>query len=119
MKVLGITDERNECDCCGKKNLKCTVALEHTDADGNGTGSIVYFGRDCAARKIYGNNKSGNVKSVEALGKAIEYARKWLRHTDKHTARLVGDAIRCRFTRVHEVGKFSLQFDNGVTVSKD
>ena len=56
MKILGITDDRTECDCCGKVGLKCTVALEHVDSEGNGTGEIVYFGRDCAARKLYGNN---------------------------------------------------------------
>lgn len=118
MKVLGITDERTECDCCGKVNLKCTVAIESTDADGNGTGSIVYFGRDCASRAIYGNNKSGNVAAVESLGKAIEYARKWLRHTEKHTAKVVANAIRVRFTAVHESGEFSLRFNNGIEVSK-
>lgn len=116
MKVLGITDERTECDCCGKANLKCTVAIEDTDNDGNGTGNIAYFGRDCASRKIYGNNKSGNVKAVESLGRAIEYARKWLRFTEKHTAKVVADAIRVRFTSVHEVGEFGLRFDNGVEV---
>ena len=98
MKVLGITDERTECECCGKVGLKCTVAIECTDIDGNGTGNVLYFGRDCAARKIHGNNKSGSVKSIELLGRAIEYARKWLRHTEKHTAELVANAIRVKFT---------------------
>lgn len=43
---LGITDETTVCECCGKKNLKCTVVLE--DESGN----LVRFGRDCASRAL-------------------------------------------------------------------
>lgn len=117
IRILGTTDERTECECCGKTNLKCTVAIEALDADGNGTGSISYFGRDCASRAIYGNNKSGNVAAVERIAKAIEYAKKWLKHTEKHTAKVVANAIRVRFTNAHVTGEFSITFDNGVTVS--
>lgn len=44
MRAIGITDERTSCDCCGKADLKCTVAME-TDS-----GDIVYYGRVCASR---------------------------------------------------------------------
>lgn len=44
MKLLGITDQFNTCDCCGKTDLKCTVAFQQED------GSIVYYGRICATR---------------------------------------------------------------------
>ena len=43
--ILGITDDITTCDCCGKTNLKRTVAL---DRDGD----TVYFGVDCAARAM-------------------------------------------------------------------
>lgn len=118
LRILGITDEKTECECCGKANLKCTVAIEHLDGDGNGTGSIMYYGRDCAARTMYGSNKSGNVAAVESVAKAIEYAKKWLRATEKHTAKVVANAIRVRFTAVHECGEFALKFNNGVVVAK-
>ena len=42
MKLLGITDCVNECDCCGKTDLKCTVAFRTEDCQ------IVYYGRTCA-----------------------------------------------------------------------
>ncbi len=42
--VLGISDSRTTCDCCGKTNLKRTVALQQL-ADG----STVYYGTQCAA----------------------------------------------------------------------
>jgi hypothetical protein len=118
MRILGITDERTECDCCGKTNLKCTVALEKVDAEGNGTGEIVYFGRDCAARTLHGNNKSKNVKRVESLAKAIEYAKAWLRRTEKHTAAVVASAIRVRFTNCSECSEFGIEFGNGVVVAR-
>lgn len=40
---LGVTDEVNSCDCCGKSNLKSTVAFDVT-------GEIVHYGSTCAAR---------------------------------------------------------------------
>lgn len=44
MRLLGITDSVNTCDCCGKTDLKCTVAFEQEDLN------IVYYGRICAQR---------------------------------------------------------------------
>lgn len=44
MKVLGITDSVNVCDCCGKKDLARTVAI---DLDGE----VVYYGTSCATQK--------------------------------------------------------------------
>lgn len=58
LKVLGTTDEITTCDCCGKANLKLTVALE-SDATG-----IIHYGRDCAARAIHGHNSRRNVNRV-------------------------------------------------------
>lgn len=45
-QVLGITDERTSCDCCGKSDLKRTVALQFGDAD------PVFYGTTCAARAL-------------------------------------------------------------------
>lgn len=45
---LGLTEEVTTCECCNKKNLKVTVALQYKD------GGIVYYGRDCAGKAIYG-----------------------------------------------------------------
>lgn len=59
-KALGVTDEVTVCDCCGKKNLKCTVALEMED------GSIVHYGRDCAAAAVFGHKSSKNAELIAA-----------------------------------------------------
>lgn len=44
MNALYITDEVNTCDCCGRTGLKATVAMKLSD------GSILHYGRTCAAR---------------------------------------------------------------------
>ncbi len=63
MKVLGITEEVNICDCCGKKDLERTVALEL-----NG-GEVAYYGTTCATRK------HGVKTGIKSLNK-IELMRK-------------------------------------------
>lgn len=49
--LLGISDDVTECDCCGKVDLKCTMALAEHDEDGNAIGEV-YYGRDCGARAL-------------------------------------------------------------------
>ena len=43
-RALGTEDSINTCDCCGKINLKFTVAIELDD------GEIVHYGQVCARR---------------------------------------------------------------------
>lgn len=45
MKALYITDEIDTCDCCGRTDLKATVAMQLSDG-----GGILHYGRICAAR---------------------------------------------------------------------
>ena len=53
-KILGICDNMNSCDCCGKTDLQKTVAIENCE-----TGSIGYFGTSCAMQpsKCFGFEK--------------------------------------------------------------
>jgi hypothetical protein len=44
MKALYITDEIDTCDCCGRTDLKATVAMQLD------CGGIAHYGRTCAAR---------------------------------------------------------------------
>lgn len=114
-KILGITDERTECECCGKTNLKCTVALEFTDAEGNATGDVTYYGRDCAAKAILGNNKAGSIKTIESTAKGIAYCQKWLHKTPAHTAAVVARGCMV-FCPCFVVGE-EIHFHNGATVA--
>lgn len=47
-RILGISDEVNTCDCCGRSNLKATVEILFDDAD-----EPLYYGRTCAARHVH------------------------------------------------------------------
>lgn len=44
-EILGITDEINACDCCGRTGLKATVEIQFDDEP-----EPVHYGRTCAAR---------------------------------------------------------------------
>lgn len=72
MKLLGITDSVNECDCCGKTDLKCTVVFETSDLQ------IVHYGRTCAS-KHYGqptkqiNNELRTIAEIARSEARAEY----------------------------------------------
>lgn len=44
--IQGVTDEVTSCDCCGRQDLKRTVALLGEDGD------EVFFGTECAAKAL-------------------------------------------------------------------
>lgn len=46
MRVLGVNDDRDSCDCCGRQGLKKVVWLE------TAAGEIVAYGTGCAARVL-------------------------------------------------------------------
>jgi hypothetical protein len=50
-RYLGTTDHMQECQRCGRVDLRATVALMLRDADGD-TGEVVYYGSSCAARAL-------------------------------------------------------------------
>ena len=65
MKILGFTEEINNCDCCGKSELKGTVAI-------NFDGDIKYFGRTCATKQgALKNEIEKAVKSNESVIKFV------------------------------------------------
>lgn len=64
-KFLGNTDDVTTCECCGKQNLKSTVALELEDG-----GEPVYFGVTCAARAL-----AMSAKDVRVAARTADRAR--------------------------------------------
>ncbi len=46
MRVLGVNDDRDCCDCCGRQGLKKVVWLE------TAAGEVVAYGTGCAARAL-------------------------------------------------------------------
>ena len=68
-KVLGVNDDRDFCECCGKEGLKKVVWIEHCD-----TGDVQHFGTSCAASPVKG---FGLKKEIAKAG------REWSKELDR------------------------------------
>ena len=66
-KILGISDEQTECDCCGTKGLKRTVALE-VWRDGENTLEVIRVGVDCAEILLSRSGKGISAAKIKAEG---------------------------------------------------
>lgn len=67
--LLGVTDEVTVCDCCGKRNLKVTVALETEGGD------ILHYGRDCAGAALYGRKSRKNGAAAYDQARMVQRCR--------------------------------------------
>jgi hypothetical protein len=68
-KIKGISDDQTECDCCGRKGLKRTVALE-VFQDGDSTLDIIRVGVDCASVLM---SRTGKPKSAMAIRQEAQF----------------------------------------------
>lgn len=96
--LLGITDETHVCDCCGKQNLKRVAVIQLAD------GSIVRYGRDCAAREL-GKTVGVNIDSLVEIKK---YINKW---ESKYTGEIIVKGIwnKLGYTAKFVDGKYIIQ----------
>lgn len=76
VRFLGTTDDVTTCECCGKKDLKSTVAISIDDGD------AMYFGVTCAAhalrrdaRHVRGESRKADRAREAAEAKARQDAR--------------------------------------------
>jgi hypothetical protein len=58
-KVLGVNDDQNFCECCGKTGLKRVVWVEDTE-----TGDIKHFGTTCAIKPAKGFDCEKEIKKA-------------------------------------------------------
>ncbi len=64
MRVLGVNDDRDSCDCCGRQGLKKVVWLE------TAAGEVVAYGVGCAARALgIGGTLVGQRKAIAELAR--------------------------------------------------
>ena len=107
VKYLGTTDEVTTCDCCGRSNLKNTVALSLDDGD------PVYYGVTCAARALKTSTKEVRAGAKAADDASAQAARDKLRGAQEaSTARWfawlerTAPAGRDPFTRIEALGGY-------------
>jgi hypothetical protein len=81
--VIGTTDERNQCDCCGRSDLKRVVAMDDHEA-----GIVVYFGTTCAAKmaRVPVKVLRGMVSAEEERQRKAEQAERARRDAEKSAA---------------------------------
>ena len=60
MEILGTNDAVNTCDCCGKSNLKFTIAVSVN-------GELLHYGSTCATRHT--GKTSGQINQAIATAK--------------------------------------------------
>lgn len=84
VRFLGTTDDVTTCECCGRADLKSTVALSIDGAD------PVYFGSDCAARAIG--------RSVAEIKRATKKADDDKRRAEDARLKAKHDAFMVRWT---------------------
>ena len=58
-KVLGVNDDKDSCECCGKQGLKKVVWIEDTE-----TQEIKHFGTTCAASPVKGFGVNKEIKQA-------------------------------------------------------
>lgn len=80
-KLLGIVDDTDTCECCGKRGLKRVAVIEMPD------GRIVRYGTTCASYAL-GNYIKNEIETVASL-KA--YITRW---QAKYTGDIVAKGIR-------------------------
>jgi len=69
----GISDAVTTCECCGRTDLRRTIALSM-----DGESDPVYFGRDCAARALRWAGYRMTGKEAETQAAATERAQREL-----------------------------------------
>lgn len=107
VKFLGNSDDVTTCECCGRKNLKSTVALSIND------GEAVYFGVTCAARALAMEAKLVR-RASKAADEAKYQAEKTARQAKADAEFALWDAFlkahgtgECVFTRIQSLGGYA------------
>jgi len=96
-EVLGINDDRDFCECCGKLNLKRVVWIKD-----NETGIVRHFGVVCADKPAKGFDVSAEIKQASKEFKAKQDTKQ-------------REAMYADMSRRYEVAK-TLYFQRGGTM---
>lgn len=79
-RALAICDDVTTCQCCGKSDLKCTVAIELD------CGEVVYYGRTCAARNTGKAARKINAEIRDEAERRLKAARLEYQQTPEYRA---------------------------------
>lgn len=77
-KILGINDDQDTCQKCGKTHLKRVVWMVELTEDGEWAGDPIHVGTSCAAHLMFGDKKAATKNTVDVFAKWATIAQKWL-----------------------------------------
>ena len=115
-KALGTDDSVTTCDCCGKSNLKFTVAMELD------SGEIVHYGCVCAARNTGKTSKQINGEIRAHAEQVMQAARAEFAATPEYLAyraRLAERERVAQATGVRMLGKVAMDFVQDAAQAED
>jgi hypothetical protein len=72
-EVVGVNDERDTCECCGRKNLKRVVWIRDTETD-----EVKHFGTVCATAPAKGFDLVVEIKAAIAKFDSLNKMRVYL-----------------------------------------
>ncbi|MDR8093112.1 hypothetical protein KPB05_37280 [Burkholderia gladioli] len=84
-EVVGVNDERDFCECCGRQRLKRVVWIRDTETD-----DVKHFGTTCATSPVKGFNLDTEIKRAISVFQSKEKAfnaavyQIYKRHGGKH-----------------------------------
>lgn len=88
--ILGVNDDRDYCELCGKTNIARVVWLENKE-----TGQVQHLGTSCAAKLLSGSKKVKNQKIVLRRAEIIEETKRI--YSETNDARKTTQEIWQRF----------------------
>ena len=110
IKCLGTDDSVNSCDCCGRNNLKATVAFETESGD------VVHFGVVCAAKASgkssvsiraearVADDAKASAARIESDKKQMERMAKWEAYLIKATGGIFDGKVPDVFRMIQALG---------------
>jgi hypothetical protein len=92
-KILGVNDDKDFCQCCGKDSLKSVVWIENLE-----TGEVQHFGSTCATKpaKAFGITKSDITKTIRQQEKAEAARLKEVEREAFYQAHKKAEALRIK-----------------------
>lgn len=99
-QAIGTTSSVNECDCCGKKELKLTVIIRLDD------GQVVNYGTTCAKRNTGKVQREINEEVANYAAQMLAHAQARFKATPEAAAERVAFDTRPR----HLTGRDAMQW---------
>lgn len=102
MRALHLTDTVTTCDCCGKANLKATVAMLLED------GGLLHYGRTCAARNSGKTSKQIKTEIFQEDSRQAHHLRKMAANAEALAAFIADDhghaGLQVQRRNYHQLG---------------